>query len=182
MQKFSFFKSIKLSIFIILLAFATAPAHAIELGMTPSHVSSLWMNINNALVDSAAALTGDDVLSGKLSAMNPEVFQGKKPGEVLEQVAQFRGKLDRLRNKHGQKATPIYLDPEGGDVTPSVVFVNSGHVLDATAFLLIRLDGERLVSGYYTRHDISGKTPSDAYSLVNLANRRMDLLLRATAK
>ncbi len=181
MRKFNFVKSVKFSFFMLLLAFAAAPAHAIELGMTPSHVSSLWMNINNALVDSAAALTGDDVLSGKLSAMTPEAFQGKKPGDVLEQVARFRGRLDRLLDKHGQKATPIYLAPEGGDVTPSVVFVNTGHVLDSTVLLLIQVDRERLISGYFTRHDISGKTPSGAYSLVNLANRRMDSLLRAMA-
>jgi len=65
-----------------------------------------------------------------------------------------------------------------GTVTPSVVFMHSGHVLDTTIQLLIHLDRKRLISGYFRRHKISGQTPDGPYSLVDLANRRIDVLLK----
>ncbi len=162
----------------ILLVLLVSPARAVELGLTPSHVYATWTNINATLVALGKAVTGDERLVRRLEAMGPSVFQGKKPADVLKQLAIFRGKLDRLKSRHGLQATPVYQDPAGGKVTPSVVFLNSGHVLDSTVLLLIRLDGARLISGYFTRHEVSGKTPDGPYSLIALANRRIDALLK----
>lgn len=163
----------------VLLVLLTSPALAVvELGLTPSHVFATWKNINTTLVTLGKAATGDERLSKRMESMEPRVFTGKKPGDVLEQLAIFRGKLDQLRSRHGLQATPVYKDPAGGEVTPSVVFLNSGNVLDSTVLLLIRLDESRLVSGYFTRHDISGKTPDGPYSLIDLANRQMDALMK----
>ena len=104
------------------------------------------------------------------------------PGDVLVQVAAFRDKLDRLNAASGLEETPIYHDPQGGEVTPSVVFLNSGNVLDSLVLLLIRIDGERLVGGFYARHDFTGRTPSNVFGLVELANRRIDELMRIDTK
>lgn len=157
---------------------ATPMARAVELGMTPSHVVSLWTNINDALITSGRA-TGDENLAKRLMAMKPVAVQGRKPGDVLNELEKFRAKLDQFAARQGlKKATPVYKDPEGGTVTPSVVFVNSGYVIDSLLRVLIKLDANQLISGFYTRHDISGKKPNDAYQLVELANRRMDSMLR----
>lgn len=160
-----------------LLLLSMTPVHAVELGLTPSHVFATWMNINETLVALGGAVGDGEGTADQLRTMQPKNFNGKKPGEVLQQLVAFRGKLDRLGSRYGQKPVSVYEDPEGGVVTPSVVFMNSGHVLDSSILLLISLDETRLVSDFFTRYDISGKTPDGPYSLVDLANRRMDVLL-----
>lgn len=155
-----------------------AKVHSAELGMTPSNVVSLWTNINSALLASAE-IAGKDKGRGALEDLTIGNFPGKKPADVLQQVIAFRAKLDRISRKRGLKPTKIYTDPAGGTVTPSVVFMNSGYVLDSMVLTVIKLDGERLVSGFYTWHKISGKKPSDAYAMVELANRRLELLRRS---
>ena len=161
----------------LLLALFVSPARSVELGLTPNQVFATWMNINSALVALGGAVSGDEQLSGRMAAMEPSVFKGKKPADVLKQLAIFRGRLDRLRSQKGLKATPVFQDPAGGKVTPSVVFLNSGYVLDSTVLMLIRLDETRLIGGYYKRYDVSGKTPDGPYSLIDLANRRIGTLL-----
>lgn len=160
----------------LVLALLPVQVGAVELGLTPSNVVSLWTNINNALVTTGSALPSGVDVSGDLKAMTAKAFPGKKPGDVLNQVVQFREKLDRLRARSKLKATPVYKDPQGGTVTPSVVFINSGRMLDSVVLLLNRYNKDQLISGFYTRHDISGKKPSDAYSFVELANRRLDVI------
>lgn len=163
---------------VMAMGLATVEVGAVELGMTPSHVVSLWTNINDALITSGKA-TGDENLVKHLIVMKPIAANGKKPGDVLKEVEAFRAKLDQFAKKQGlKKATLVYKDPEGGTVTPSVVFVNSGYVLDSLLRVLIKQDADQLISGFYTRHDISGKKPNDAYMLVELANRRLDVLSR----
>jgi hypothetical protein len=163
------------------LAIVLRSGHAVELGLTPSHVFSLWTNINAAVVTMGSAVTGDGDVSRRLAAMPPTAFHDKTPSNVIEQVAAFRDKLDRLNAASGLKATQVYRDPEGGEVTPSVVFLNSGHVLDSLVLLLIRSDSERLVGGFYARHEFGDKTPSNVFGLVELANRRMAALMRTIA-
>ena len=152
-------------------------ANAVELGLTPSHVVSLWTNTNSALETMARILTKDASLQQKVKATKPQNFTGKKPADVLRRVGEFREKLDRLRQKTSLSPTKRYRHGTG-TVTPSVVFLNSGHVLDATVHWVIKNSGkDQLVSPFYIRHDISGKTPSHAYSMVDLANRRIDMIL-----
>lgn len=154
------------------------PAPAVELGLTPSHVFATWMNINETLIALGSTVDDSGALSDRIAAMKAVEFTGKKPGEVLKQLTVFRGKLNQLSAKHGQNPAAIFKDPAGGVVTPSVVFMNSGHVLDSTVLLLATLNEEQLISGFFTRYDISGKTPNGPYSLVDLANRRIDALLK----
>ena len=162
----------------LMLGLSMGPVRAVELGLTPSHVFATWMNINATLVVLGETNSGDGQLSSRLEAMQPVEFQGKKPGDVLQQLEVFRAKLNQLSAKHGLKETPVYIDPTGGEVTPSVVFMNSGNVLDSSVLLLSSVDESRLISGFFERHDISGKTPDGPYSLIDLANRRIDELLK----
>lgn len=161
----------------MVLALLLSPARAVELGLTPSHVFDAWININATLVAVGAVASGDKRLVRRLEAMKPRVFTGKKPADVLKKLVIFRGKMDRLRSRHGLNATPVYENPAGGKVTPSEVFLNTGHLLDSAVLLLIRLDERRLIAGYFKRHNSSGETPNGPYSLIDLANRRIDALL-----
>ena len=59
-----------------------------------------------------------------------------------------------------------------------MVFLNSGMVLDGLTQCLTKIAGpEQLVGEFYTRHAITGKPPSDAYAMAELANRKIDLLM-----
>ena len=161
----------------LFLALFPVQAGAVELALTPSNVVSLWTNINAALIATGSVLPNGADASSDLKTMTAKAFPGKKPGDVLNQVVQFREKLDRLRAKSKLKGTPVYKDPQDGTVTPSVVFINSGHVLDSVVLLLNRYSKVHLISGFYIRHDISSKKPSDAYSMVELSNRRLDTVI-----
>lgn len=150
---------------------------AVNLGLTPSHVCSLWININGALVAIAGIVGKKQGWTKDLEAMTVVPVTGRKPSDVLEQARQFRGKLNKLRQQSQLPATAEYGTGDGV-ITPSVVFLNSGHILDATAQWLIKNTGrEMIISEFYTRHDITGKKPSDAYALIVLANRRIDSIL-----
>lgn len=159
----------------------TDQARARELGLTPSHVFGLWTNINAALVSVADASSGGQNLDDSLTSTKPDRFENKKPADVLARAIEFRAKLDRLLAEHGMAPTKRY--PRGaGRVTPSVVFLNSGLLLDAVVGWIIANTAKRqLVSPFYAHHAFSGKTPSDVFGMVDLANRRIDRIL-ATAE
>jgi len=170
---------------LVLIAFTVlAPgraAPAATFGMTPNHVVGLWTNINDCLVAVADRLAADDGLRAEVDAMQPARFQGKKPADVLAKVAEFRTKLDELRASSGLGATRIY-GTKGENITPSHVFLNSGYVLNSLVSWVIANTGpEQLVSPFYKRYEFSGKTPSDAFSMVDLANRRLGAILARTA-
>lgn len=164
----------------LVLAIGLVPAKtraAVELGLTPSHVFSLWTNVNGALVAIAEIVGAKEGWAEEVRAMTSETVTGKEPADVLAQAQIFREKLDKLRQRSNLPATEKYGTGDGA-ITPSVVFLNSGHILDATVGWLIENTGrEQLVSEFYTRHDFSGKTPSDPFALIVLANRRIDNIL-----
>ncbi len=158
------------------LAAATVNAHALDLGLTPSHVFSLWTNINNALITSAR-IVSNDAVTETVAAMRPKIFIGKVPADVLERARAVREKLDSLRRNSGLKQT-ILFNSDQGRITPSDVYLNSGHVLDGLVGWLIHGTGpDLLASRFYVRHKYSGKTPSDVFGLVDLANRRLEMIL-----
>ena len=161
-----------------MLAYPSSP-RALDLGLTPSHVYSLWTNINDSLVASSRVVSGDTALRAKISEMKLGNFSGKNPGDVLNHLALYREKLNRLlRAKNLPVVKRVAFD--GGVVTPSDVYLNSGHVLTAQIrWLIVETGREQTVSQFYARHGFSGKTPSDVFALVELANRRIDLLLNA---
>ena len=147
-----------------------------ELGLTPSHVVSLWTNINDALVVIARITTRSKDVVSRLKGTVPQNFTGKKPADVLKRVAEFRDKLDRMRMERGMAPSRRYRHGSG-TITPSVVFLNSGHVLDGAVSLIVKTtDRSQLVSQFYTRHNLAGKTPSHAFAMADLANRRIDII------
>lgn len=165
-------------VFLSLMAYPSG-SRALDLGLTPSHVFSLWTNINKSLIASSRLVSNGIELSVMLKAMKPKVFNNKKPADVLDQLAAYRTKLDRLLRAQNLPETK-QTTPSDGAITPSDVYVNSGHVLNAqVTWLIVGTGPEQTVSQFYTRHGFSGKSPSDVYALVEMANRRMDQLLQA---
>ncbi len=152
-------------------------ANAAEMGLTPSHVVGLWTNINNCLLTVSQTVVKDDDLTEKLKDMTPGSQTDKKPSDVLGQVRLFSDKVDTIRRKANLKPAKRYKNIDD-KITPSVVFLNTGHVLDGVVDWLVgQTDASTLVSPFYELQNITGKTPSDAYAMVELANRRLDALM-----
>ncbi|NQV84175.1 MAG: hypothetical protein HQ494_10190 [Rhodospirillales bacterium] len=151
------------------------PLHgkSIELGMTPSHVVSLWNNINNVLITVSLSLADAENFSKKIAGMEAKTFTDKKPADVLKKAEAFREKMNAMAGFVGVKNSKIFQDPDGGVVTPSVVYFNSGNILDTSVLLLHNFQPERLISEFYTRHDLKGKKPDDAFAMIDLADRRI---------
>ena len=150
---------------------------ALELGLTPNHVYNVWTNINNVIVK-IAEKKSSGATYGTISNMEPKNFTGKIPGDVLKEVIQFRGKLDILKKQYNLKTTDKKDVANGEKITPSHVFLNSGFVLDSSAELLITITNkDTLISPFYKNREISGKPPSNVFQMVDLATRRLDLIL-----
>jgi hypothetical protein len=155
-------------------------AHAADLGMTPSHVVGLWKNINDSLVPTAFVVSGEDALARQFAAIQPTRFDGKKPSDVLKNVAMFRAKLNKLRAGADLPPVAEVAVEDGALVTPRHVFLNSGFVLDGLLDWMVRTDATGIpVSPYCKREKLSGLTPSDVYSHIELAKQKIDLILRA---
>ena len=164
---------------ILLIGVAGPPgqSHALELGLTPSNVVGLWTNVNNALLATARVVSNDQTFLKKIDSMSPSSFEGKKPGDVLKRVTEFRATLNKLRQGFGLKEADSNVRFDG-TVTPSVVFLNTGEVLNGLVDWIIRnTTKQQLVSQFYADHKITGKTPSDAFSMVDLAVRRLEQII-----
>lgn len=157
--------------------FLPAPGGAFELGLTPSQVFSLWTNINDCLLATARVVSDDGAWRESLAAMTPRRFEGKTPDHVLERLAAFRAKLDKMRRTAGLARVEA-VDDGYGAITPGVVFLNSGRVLNGLVeWLIVNTGPEQLVSQFYTRHAFTGKAPSNVFAQVDLAERRIDAIL-----
>ncbi len=146
-----------LTVFAVLFGFSAifgVPAQA----ATPSDVYAVWADINQGL----EAAGGSAVKS-----MAPSSFSGKKPGHVLSQLSVFVKKLNERRKAAG--LAPIAAPPVSGNVTPSMVFDHSQKALEGFAEWAAKRG-----ASFSKGSKASGKTPSDVYSLVDLASRRID--------
>lgn len=148
-----------------------------RLGLNPGHVFSLWTNINACLISIAHVISDDADWHDRLAAMTPKTFQGKEPADVLKRLKAYRNKFDRLRGKENLSHTK-WFNVDSKVISPSVSYVNSGHVLNSHVEWLIRhTSSEQLISPFYTRHDAQGKNPDDVFALLDLADQRLDLIL-----
>ena len=155
--------------------------HALDLGLTHGQVFSLWTNINASLLEFAEVVTDDEDWRDRLAAMPPRGFTGKSPADVLAQVKRYRTKLDWLRARAALTRTQ-QMPQDQAKITPSDVYMTSFEVLHAQLELLIRNTGpEQLVSQFYVRHEVSEKTPSHVFALVELACRRLERILTKVA-
>ena len=170
---------------ILLCAIAVAPANGgppgdgppRKLALTPDRVFSLWTNINRSLLAIARRVSDDAAWQARLAAEPPQTFQGKRSADVLERVRIYRAKLNRLLKASGIPPARRFR-PHVNPVVPGDVYVNSGYLLNRLVEWLIRSAApERKVGRFYILHNSTGKTPSDVFVLVALADRRLSRIL-----
>ena len=151
--------------------------------MTPSHVYGLWTSINSVIARLSQLDSYDSNLTAAVNEIEAGKHSGKKPYDVFQEVSKFKNSANTLLTRNGLRHLENDKDiPETGiskNITPSDVFLKSGYVLDALVLLLIsKTDEHEYISGHYTDHNFSKKTPSDVYALVEQANENIQLLLR----
>lgn len=156
-------------------------ANATDIGLTPNHVFGLWQNINQATLSLASQYSDDAGWLVKLESEQTRNFSGKSSADVLQLLGQYTERLERLK-KGRQLAASKHLAPSSDDnISPSVVFLYSGKVLDSLIeTLLVQQDRNALISPYFTLHKHNNKSSSEVYALVDLAHRRIGKIM-ATA-
>lgn len=169
------------ALFVILPSVGTAQDRGgtTEFGMTPNHVYALWTNINEALLAVARIAAADGTWDVQVSSLDHRAFVDKVPADVLVRAEDFRDRLNRLRVRAAMEPTPPFESP-GTVVTPSDVFMNSGHMLDGVVEWIIEMTPPQwLISPFYLYGTFGGKQPNDVFEVVDLAVRRLDLILVA---
>lgn len=150
----------------------------IELGkISPDGPYRIWNAVNKVLLE-YASLKGGGELRSRVQGLNAGQFDGKTPADVLAQAAEFRDTLERLLDRLQLPKVEIYKDPLGRQVTPGVVFVNAGHIMDAVvaAFYSASNKPDQSLGDLYDVPVTTGKTPSDVYALTYLATQRLQLI------
>ncbi len=166
---------------------APAKSSAIELGLTPKNVYGLWININKALLARAERDLRNPETLRQLSTLPPRQFNGMRPGDVFNKASAFWVDLSAAIDLVALPPTPSWIDAyaqliETGTettsgTTPSQVFLLSSKILNAMVKDYVTATGGRLpISGFYVDHALSGKVPSDVFGMVDLAQRRLDLI------
>ena len=154
-----------------------APAAAVDMGLTPNEAYGLWANINKALLAVPHYTSGGKALSSRVAEKKAREFGEKKPADVLGSVNIFMRKLRRLRRT--SRLGEIFLvESRGEKITPTDVFLNSGLVLDGVVKWIVKNSpSKHLINPLYGYETYRNKKPGDVYSLVDLAHRRIDLIL-----
>jgi hypothetical protein len=152
-------------------------AFALDLGLTPDQVYSHWSNINKAILSISKLTSKDAELIGRIDAMEVRIFTGSTPGDILELALHIEEKFDSLRIIAGLHPTRK-IQISGASTTPTDVYILSSRILlSAVEWIINHSDKRRLVTKYFERLEFQGKTPSGVYGLVDLADRRLHLVL-----
>jgi len=170
-----------IAVFALCLCFgplSTAAFAQQRLGMTPSHVYGLWDSINKAVLALQMVRDGNDKPAKQLLDMKPKSFENAKAADALKYVAAFRKQIDVLRRRADLPPTRIYKWNPNEEITPSIVFLNSGFALDALMeWMISETNRDFLISPFYNNEAFTGKTPGDVASLAELATRRFVWIL-----
>lgn len=175
-------KFVPVGLLFFLLCLAPGKGVALELGLTPSHVYGLWLNINTVFIDlQKEELSNSRVLAG-IEGMQPLVFEGKKPANVLALAKPLHQNLMKAFNLSAPPPTPNWvksyqaLEGKSGlvETTPSQVYLLSSFILNSLVEKYVAVsNGTKPISRFYSDHKVSNKTPSDVFGLVDLISRRL---------
>lgn len=156
-------------------------ASVVELGkITPNDSYQLWSAINRALLEYAGAIGGKKLQFDVVEVYADLAFD-MTPADVMTQTADFRVVLDMILDQLKLAKSQTYEDPLGRKVTPGVVYVNAGYLLDSTIFALHTTSDRqgKPLGDLYVVPTAADKTPNDVFELVSLATNRLRLILAA---
>ncbi len=154
------------------------PGNSSDLLVTSNQVFTVWENINETLVVTAASESMDDDWTEKIKTMPPQPFKGINPKDVLARITTVREKVDKLLSTNEENPVKPLAKWGGKDAVHNTVYLNSGLILDALALHIVALDPISLASVYYSWPTAKEKTPDDTMSVIDLADRRLDEIIR----
>lgn len=157
-------------------------AKATDFGFTPSHVYSIWININQAfitLLNHSALNTEQKQI---INQLQPDIFLGKQPKDVYQQVEVVKQYLESIFQLPPISYRPDWVDhyhtlqythPDNS-IHPSSVFILSSQLLKALVQQYINItQSQQSISEFYTDIDVHGKSPNDVFGQVDLFKRRL---------
>lgn len=161
--------------------------------ITPIQVYSLWVNINEALMDFAHVKNYPNEFISQLESIEEIEVEGKIPADVFSKVGEFIAIFSSTSNQnltsHGNSIEGLeeevfsVLRPSDGSVIPPMVFLRSTVVLDFLAQEVAEhqkvkhSDGvATLISPYFELHQYDNKTPNDVYVQVVKGLTRLQLM------
>lgn len=108
--------------------------------------------------------------------MQPATYSGKDPQHVLERIRKFSSEVSRMREHAGLSSIRLPEDRE--KILPSLVFLSSGRVLAGLLGHYVCLpDVSVMVSDYFRNENFYTKTPNEVFGLVDLATRRLNIIM-----
>ena len=90
--------------------------------------------------------------------------------DAVRAVYALHDQVNVLRKQKGLKRIGRYARKDG-KVTPAIVYINAGLALDGLAQISQRIDSTRNYGDLYEAPNLSGKTPSDVFAIMNLSSR-----------
>ncbi|MBT4939002.1 MAG: hypothetical protein HON14_07720 [Rhodospirillaceae bacterium] len=170
-----------------LLGVGLKPLNARDLGLTPNQVYNIWTNINKALLVFAKQQSRFATFQPQFNSLKVSKFSNKKPIDVLARVEEFSkkfhaftGRKDFLPGEGLLTKEVVFQHRENNAVvTPSVIYLSSANLLVKFVSEIEKQIGPNdLISPFFANREFSAKEPSDVFGLVDLADRRMDLLIK----
>lgn len=165
---------------------ASPGAGAIELGLSPNEVFGLWTNINKALISYARNISSDNTWLGHVVRLKAQKYTGKIPEDVLKSANIYNTELSELkfaappRKKFQllEKELAFQSDDKKNQITPSLVYLHSGHLLVETVTAATKVSrGNEIIGPFFDIKEFSGKVPSDVFGMVQLARHRLKKIL-----
>lgn len=164
----------------------------LELGLTPSNVYSLWLNINKVILADASQAGVDPLVVKQLEEMKPAFFDGKRPADVFALATRFHDVAVKTYELDELPPVPQWIeiyahlieDPSARnpETTPSQVYLFSSRILGSlVAHYVDETSGTLPVARFFSENDIQGKVPSDVFGMVDLALRRVEAIMEHSA-
>ena len=124
-------------------------------------------------------MEGGEELKSRIAGVFAGQSDGKIPGDVLTQTDEFRDVLEKLLGQLKLAKVQVYKDPLGRKVTPGVIYVNAGYIMDSIILALHTASPsqDKPLGDLYDVPTATGKTPSEVFGLVSLATRRLQLIM-----
>lgn len=142
--------------------------------LTTNNLSRVWQNINEIILVLSANIALEDEWIQGLRDLKADP-SAASAGGLKDAMAAFRKKLDVLlaSNNLAPAAPP---SSENDDI--STLYVDSGTLLDNLVYYLIHSDTLASVSIYYGGEEIHGASDKDVMAEINLAEQRLDALIK----
>ncbi|MFT5162481.1 MAG: hypothetical protein ACI9FJ_001057 [Alteromonadaceae bacterium] len=158
-------------------------ATALELGFTPNHVYSLWINVNQAVLTYGEQISPNTQWLIKVKQMQPQPVTDKVPADVLKKAKEVSSMLAVLTKPqlYQRLSNEVLLQLSDGveEIKPTDIYLFSSVLLHQTITLIVTQASKDIAIGaLFKPLEVVNKTPSDVFAQVALAQRRLAAIIQ----